>query len=37
LPATTQARLSGVASNVTSTGFEVAGVKVTTQTSTTTT
>lgn len=37
LPATTQARLSGVASNVTSTGFEVAGVKVTTQTSTTVT
>lgn len=37
LPVTTQARLSGVASNVTSTGFEVAGVKVTIQTSTTVT
>lgn len=35
LPATTTARLSGVVSNATSTGFEVAGVKITTQTSTT--
>lgn len=35
LPATTMARLSGVASNVTATGFEVAGVKVSIQTSTT--
>jgi hypothetical protein len=37
LPATTTARLSGVVSNVSSTGFEVAGVKVTTQTTTTVT
>lgn len=35
LPAATAARLSGVVSNATSTGFEVAGVKVTTQTTTT--